>query len=225
MKVKCMELIKDWSLWPRYEANDLDATNLLKLKEALRAGEVLPSIVVDKKSMRIIDGFHRVDAHLSVYGENAEIEATFREFKNDIEMFMESARMNTIHGLPLSPKDKVHVMLKARRHRIPLKKMADILGMTHERARQLMEGRTATTSNGKKIPLSHGASALAGKTLTKKEEKFARTSNGILPIVNARLLMNALRANCFPLTKKEVEVLIELRGCIDEVLAKQEVAA
>jgi len=223
MKVKCMELIKDWSLWPRYEANDLDATNLLKLKEALRAGEVLPSIVVDKKSMRIIDGFHRVDAHLSVYGENAEIEATFREFKNDIEMFMESARINTIHGLALTSKDKAHVVLTMRRKKVPKMKIAEVLGVTKDYVNQLLERRTATTANGTRIPLSRGASSLAGKVLTKKEENFARMSNGMLPIINARLLMNALNAEV-PLTEKEIAVLLELRDAIDRAISRKEVA-
>jgi len=223
MKVKCMELIKDWSLWPRYEANDLDATNLARLKEALRAGEVLPSIVVDKKSMRIIDGFHRVDAHLSVYGENAEIEATFREFKNDIEMFMESARINMIHGLALTPKDKAHVILTMRRKRVPIMKIAEVLGVTKDYVNQLLERRTATTANGTRIPLSRGASCLAGKVLTKKEENFARMSNGMLPIINARLLMNALNAE-IPLTEKEIAVLLELRDAIDRAISRKEVA-
>ena len=224
-KVKALELIKDWALWPRYEANDLDQTNIRRMKEAINAGETLPPVIVDEKSYRIVDGFHRVSAVISLFGEDAEIDAILRRYKNDGEMFLDAALVNTRHGLPLSPKDKVHVILTAKRMKIPIAKVAAALGMTKEVANGLLERRTATTDKGETIPLSAGAMSLAGKKLTKAQEKFARTANGILPIVNARLLMNALRASSCPLTEKEVEVLIELRSEIDKALAKLSKAA
>jgi len=58
-KVKAIELIFDWNLWPRYEAEDLDSTNLRRMKSAILAGITLPPIIVNKKDNRIVDGFHR----------------------------------------------------------------------------------------------------------------------------------------------------------------------
>ena len=211
VKMKALELIVDWALWPRYEANELDSTNVSRMKEALRAGIELPPIVADAKSFRIIDGVHRQKAYLAVYGEGAEIEVILRKYKNDGEMYLDAARLNTIQGLPLSPKDKVHVILVGRRMKLPLAKIAEALGMRKEKANDLLEKRTATTSKGEKIPLAAGAIRLAGKHLNKNQEKFARTSNGMQPIVNARLLLNALKANSFPLTDKELDIYIELR--------------
>lgn len=218
-KVKVLELIKDWSLWPRYEANDLDATNVKRIKDALKAGLTLPPIIADKESYRIVDGFHRVEAYLSVYGEDAEIDVEFKNYKNDTEMFLESAKLNCNHGLPLSPKDITHVILTARRKKVPLAKIGEALGMTKERIKQFEQRRTATTRSGEKIPLSFGASSLAGKTLNKDQEHFARGANGMVPIINARLLMNALKASAFPLTENEVKVLMELRDVIERVLS------
>lgn len=222
-RMKVLELVMDWQLWPRYEANDLDATNINSLKEAMQAGVVLPPIVADESSLRIIDGFHRVSAYLSLYGDSVETDVDLRKYENETEMFIEAARSNNTQGLKLSQKDKVHVMLTLRRKKVPMPRVAEILSIPLEKAKAFLDARTATTEKGKKIPLSYGASNLAGKRLNSKQEKYARTANGMLPIVNARLLMNALKANSFPLTEKEIEVLVQLREIIDAVLNGEEV--
>jgi len=225
-QVKALELIKDWSLWPRHEANELDSTNVSKLKEVLRSGSKFKDpIIADKVSFRIIDGFHRHQATLLFYGNDAIVDVEFREYANEIEMFLEAARLNTVHGLPLSPKDKVYVILTARRKKIPLAKIGEILGMTKEKIKQFEEKRTAVTQEGEKIALSAGAMDLAGKKLTKKQETYARTANGMLPIVNARLLLNALRANAFPLTPNEIAILKELMEAIQAAIIESEVVA
>ena len=210
-KMKVLELVVDWALWPGYEANDLDSTNVSRMKEALKAGMELPPIIADKKSFRIIDGFHRQKAYLSVFGEDVTVSVDLREYRNDAEMFLEAARLISIQGLPLSPKDKVHVFIVGRRMKLPLAKLAVALGMSKETADDLIKKRTARTSKGEVIPLAAGASKLAGKSLNKSQEKFARTSNGMQPIVNARLLLNALRANSTSLTQKELDIYVELR--------------
>lgn len=216
VKMKALELVMDWSLWPRYEANDLDSTNVSCMKESLKAGRELPPIIVDKKSLRIIDGAHRRQAYLSVFGDDIEVLVELHEYSNDAEMFLDAAKRNTGQGLALSPKDKVHVILVGRRMKLPLAKIAEALGMRKEKADELMERRTATTSKGEKIPLAAGAMSLAGKRLNRKQEHFARTSNGMQPIVNARLLLNALRASNSPLTQKELDIYIELRDELTE---------
>lgn len=224
-KVRALELIMDWGLWPRYEANDLDLTNVRRMKEAIEAGEELPPIIADVKSQRIIDGFHRVKAYHALYGEDAKVPVEFRHYENEMDMFLEAARLNTVHGLPLSPKDKVHVLLTAKKNKIPLVHIAEALQMRKETAEMLLTRRTATTRSGERIPLAAGAMSLAGKKLTTKQEKFAKTANGILPIINARLLINALNAGAAPLTDTEVQILFELRDAIDKALAGNEVAA
>ncbi len=207
-------MIIDWALWPKYEANELDSTNLDQMKEALQAGKVLPPIIADKKSYRIIDGVHRQKAHLSVLGDDAMVPVEFRQYRNDAEMFLESARLNSQQGLKLSPKDRVHVILVGRRMKLPIAKIAEALGMRKEKAEDFIKKRTAMTRSGENIPLPAGAMKLAGKKLTKAQEKFARTSNGMVPIVNARLLLNAINASCCPLTQKEFDILMELKDAL-----------
>lgn len=221
-KVKVIELVFDWNLWPRTKAEDLDSTNITKLKDALRAGVELPPVVVNRKDYRIIDGFHRTRAYLALYGDAAEIPVDFRDYTSEDDMFLDSGRMNAIHGLALSPQDKTHFILKCKRRGIPIKKICEALGLDTERFKTFLEKRTATTKKGEVIPLPGGAMNLAGKTLTAEQEHFARTSNGMIPVVNARLLINALKSESIMLDDKTMSILTELRDLLDALIGGAE---
>lgn len=216
-QVKALELVRDWSLWPRYEAGDIDRTNLNRMKETLKAGLELPPIIVDRQSKRIVDGFTRHEAYLKLYGDTTDIPVEFHEYSNDAEIFIEAARLNAQHGLPLSPQDKIHVVLQGRKMGLPIMKIAEAIGMSKERAQDFLKSRTAVTKRGERIPLAAGALKLAGKKLNKDEEYFARHSNGMQPTMNARLLLNALNGTKgIPLTSRELSLYIELRDALTE---------
>lgn len=218
-KVKVAELVFDWSLWPRHEAQEIDHTNLKRLKEVLESGFPLPPIVVNKKDNRIIDGFHRAKAYLSVFGDGAEIEAEMREYENDSQMFLDTISLNTKQGLPLSPQDKAHAYLKARKLHIPPAAIASAFFITTDKLKKFIEKRTATTRDGEKIALAAGARGLAGRILTAKEEQFARRSGGNVPPINARLLLSALEAN-LELTNQDCVLLTDLQKEITRVLRR-----
>jgi hypothetical protein len=216
-KMKALELVKDWNLWPRYEAGNLDSTNIRRMKEALEAGLMLPPIIASKKDFRIVDGFHRVTAYLDLYGDEVEVDVDLREYKNDGELFLEAARLNSCHGLPMTPKDKAHAIIMGRRYKIPSHALAEALGMLPEKMKAFLASRTAKTESGETIPLSAGAMGLAGTVLNSDQEHFARTANGGMPEMYASMLINALRASAYVITDKARARLIELRDIIDEV--------
>lgn len=237
-KVKALELIMDWNLWPRYEARELSLPHIKRMRETLEAGGTLPPIIIDRKSNRIIDGFHRTRSHLDFFGDGAEIMAEVRDFKNEAEMVLESARINCQHGLPLSSQDRVHVILKLRKMKSPWPVIAEALGMDKDKMRKFFEARIGMTKNGENIPLpapvvvtlnrkmnNEERTTAEERVLTREEKKFARSSGGVLPIVHARLLMNALRASACPLADHEVEVLKELADLIREALKGYKKAA
>ncbi len=230
-RVKLLELIQDWSLWPRSRAGDLDSTNLARIKQAILAGQCLPPIVADIKSKRIIDGFHRYEVNLKLYGDGAELDVEFREYANEGEMFTDAMELNAKGPLPLSPRDKTHCILVGRRLHIPPIVVQSSLGITDEQYHEWFSKRVATTRSGEKIPISYGAKELSdfsraertGRTnpLTAAEERAARNQNGILPAVHIRLLLSMLKTHAFPLTDREVELLTELNAEITRVLARR----
>jgi hypothetical protein len=185
------------------------------MREALEAGVTLPPIIVNKEDMRVIDGFHRLTTVLDLYGDDAEIEADVRSYASEGEMFLDAGRYNSTHGLPMSPMDRAHFIIKARRMRIPAPAIAQALGMQAEVMKIFLEKRSAVVkSTGEKIPLPYGAAHLSaaehGKELNAAQENYARTTDGNAPMFHARTLLKALKADSLKLTEKDLSILSEL---------------
>ena len=105
-KIKAIEAVYDWNIWPRQSVQKLDSTNLARMKEALRTGFTLPPPVLNKKDNRIVDGFHRIEAHLKVFGEDAELDVILKDYPNDAEMILDSGAMNNQQGYRFLPKTR-----------------------------------------------------------------------------------------------------------------------
>jgi len=214
-KIKAIECVLDWNLWPRHSAEKLDTANIRQMREALEAGVILPPIIVNRDDMRVVDGFHRVSAVLDLYGDDAEIDADVRAYESEGEMFLDAGRYNSKHGLPMSPMDRAHFIIKARRMRIPAPAIAQALGMQSEAMKVFLEKRSAMVkSTGERIPLPGGAMHLSaaehGKELNASQENYARTTDGNAPMFHARTLLKALRADALKLSEKDLALLAEL---------------
>jgi len=214
-KIKAIECILDYHLWPRHSAQKPDSANIRQMKEALESGVSLPPIIINKDDMRVVDGFHRVLATLALYGDDAEILADVRYYKTEGEMFLDAGRYNSKHGLPMSPMDRSYFIIKARRMKIPAPEVAKALGMLPDAMKEFLEKRSAMVeSTGERISLPFGATHLSaaeyGEALNMDQEHFARTTNGNVPIMHARMLLSALRANRLKLREKDIELLKKL---------------
>jgi hypothetical protein len=217
-KIKAIELVFDWNLWPRQAIEKLDATNLNRMKDSLRSGFALPPIVVNRKDLRIVDGFHRTTAALAVLGDEATIEAELRNYDNDAAMLLEAGTLNAYQGLTMGPKDRAHFYLKCRKMKIPPAAIAAALRIDEKKLKEFIAKRSAKTRDGEIIALPAGARGLAGLELTETQEHFARTANGCLPEMYASMLLNALRADAFMLNDRTIGRLRELRDEIDRIL-------
>jgi hypothetical protein len=80
-----------------------DTGHVQLLADAASSGE-LPAILVQKSSLRIVDGMHRIEA-AKLRGEES-INARFVDCSDD-EAFLLAVKSNTLHGLPLSRADRI----------------------------------------------------------------------------------------------------------------------
>jgi hypothetical protein len=83
---------------PRLGGEDLDHVRLLA-----ESGATLPPILVHRRTMRVIDGMHRLRA-ARLRGE-PDIEVTYYD-GDDTGAFIEAVRANVTHGLPLTLADR-----------------------------------------------------------------------------------------------------------------------
>lgn len=89
---------------PRLEGEDEDHAQRLAESEIR-----WPPILVHKATMRVIDGMHRLRA-AKIKGQDA-IEVEFFDGSEEAA-FVEAVRANTVHGLPLSMKDRHSAALR-----------------------------------------------------------------------------------------------------------------
>lgn len=57
--------------------------------------------MIEKKSKRIVDGFHRHRVYSRLYGVDHEVEVVEKTYKNDAALFLDAARYNSAHGLKM----------------------------------------------------------------------------------------------------------------------------
>jgi hypothetical protein len=190
------ELIEDFSIYPRHAVDDAHVASLVN---ALKAGVKLPPVVIERKSKRIADGWHRVRAYRRVVGPEAVIEAEEVDYANDAELLKDAIRRNSAHGRKLDGIDQVRVIELCREHGIERRAVAVILNVPEERIEKLSV-RIAraekagpgtvpgTTTVALKRPLAH----LAGTNLTTAQVEAHQRAPGVSYLLIVHQLGEAL---------------------------------
>jgi hypothetical protein len=168
-RVKCTELVLDFDLYPR---QSVDSYHVNTIAEAMRAGNELPPVVIDRKSRRVVDGFHRIKARLRLDGNDATIEIIEKTYKNDAELFVDAVRYNAGHGRNLSACDRAHVLIRAEQLGIDTDAIAGVLHVRIDSAAELKAAHTAragSLQSALAIPIKRTIRHMAGKPLTKDQ--------------------------------------------------------
>lgn len=173
--MKVSELLLDYELYPREK---IESFNVSQMAESLSLGHQLPPIIVDRKSLRVIDGFHRVRAYQKVHGLDAEIPVELRDYKNEKEMFFDATHLNANHGRQLSPYDRARCIVKAEALKIKPEVISSMLNMSLERIGEMKADRFATYQM-KPQALKRTTAHLAGKDLTFEQAEYNIKAGGM----------------------------------------------
>jgi hypothetical protein len=138
-KIIVSELIKDYDIYPRAS---IDATHVQDLIDAELAGAKLPPIIADRKSKRIVDGFHRVRKHEKLYGEDAKISVIFKDYENEQALYLDAIKLNSDVKKKISGADRTHAVIVGVNLGIKDTALADAFGVTVERVQQIIEIKT-----------------------------------------------------------------------------------
>jgi len=216
--MKCAELVLDFDLYPR---NNLDGHNIRAIADARKAGVELPPVIADKKSKRVVDGFHRVKERLQTGGPDAEIEVIEKTYRNEKEMFLDAMRYNAAHGARLDPCDRTRCTIIADRLRIPLDSVAGALNMPVDKLAGLKADRTARgNGQGLTVALKHTIRHMAGKKLTKRQREANDRSSGMNQAFYVNQIIDLIEADLLDKAdEKLLERLRKLHGLLEELLA------
>lgn len=208
------ELEEDPDIYPRGNVSNMHVADLLY---ALEAGATLPPPVVDTKSRKIVDGFHRVRALRRWHGtDEAEITVDFQDYADDVAMLLESARLNARHGLPLQRLDQTHVAIKARKFGAADDEIASALGVTPERLVRI-EIKVAKSEHGL-VPVKYGARHLAGTFINPAQVDALRRMRGGTARSKAAELLSLLRTGIAPVDS-DPDLRLSLSELVDQINA------
>lgn len=211
-KLKAAELVLDFDLYPR---NNVDSHNVRTIADALATGTEMPPVIICKKSKRVVDGFHRVRAHLQHFGEDAEIQVIEKTYRTEADMFIDAMKYNAGHGAKLDPCDRTHCIIIAERLNIPLESVAGALNMPVEKLGNLKDTRTAKSGGGLCVPLKRTVMQFAGRRLTKRQEEANKKLTGMNQALYANQLIELIESDMLDM---ENENLMERLRVLHELL-------
>lgn len=213
--VKATALVLDYDFYPREQIQSFHVSQMI---EAMEAGVTLPPIVVDMKSKRVVDGFHRVRAYQKLYGRDATIPAIFKTYKTEADMFADGISLNTSHGRPLTPYDKARCIARAEELKMEPQLTAKALNMTPERLGELKASRIATYKM-KPITLKRTMAHLAGEELTDEQYAYNLKAGGMNQTFFINQVIAMLEADAVDRDdKKTVKALKRLHDLLEETL-------
>ena len=215
-KIKASLLVKDFSLYPRAQ---VDPYHVNAMAESLRAEHTLPPILVDKESLRIVDGFHRVTAWQKVYGLDVEVEAVLKAYTSDAAIFAEAMTLNSIHGRTLTTFDKVRCLTLGEQYGLTRDTIATSLHITRTKADNLVLTRVSATG----LPLKRTTEHLAGQDMTQDQQDYNKNAAGPHQMFLINQVIQMIESKSVDLDKPQVvKALQRLHALLEGMLmAKQ----
>jgi len=207
-KVKLERLVLDYDFYPRTQVSDEHVANM---REAILAGKEFPPIVVDAKSFRVVDGFHRYFAFKRL--KLTEVSADVRNYRDEASMLEDAVRLNSDHGRPFHTQDRRRIILRAEELGLSRDWVAEVLGITRERVDRLAVQRAYFA--GEAVPLKRGLTSMAGQELTEKQRRANERWGGMNAAFYAKQLIIYLDSE-FPVSGELAELLDLLAGIWSE---------
>lgn len=216
---KLSSLVKDYTVYPRVE---IDPSHVNHMVESLQLDRALPPIVACRKTLRIVDGYHRWTALAKYLGEEASVDVELRDYKNDGELFVDSIELNGGHGRKMTTYDRVRCLSRAKELRVSVDKIAHALRIGAERAKELLTDRTALTrpsaknESGELVPLKNTIGHMAGRSMSKPQIEANDKLSGMSAKFTAHQLIILLENDLMPTDGELWESLQRLAALIQE---------
>lgn len=221
------ELILDFGLYPRSE---VETQHVARLVEAIEAGVELPPIVADRRSKRVVDGFHRHRAYSRLYEADAKVQVTLKSYGDDSALFLDAMRLNSGHGRGLSSFDRMHCIIRAEELKVAPVQIASALSITIDRIGELKAhklGRLHVVGRAdRSVALKNTLSHMSGQSLTEEQQGVNRRLGGMSQRFYANQLIMLVQGGLIDRDDAALmQQLVQLWRLLGELLAAKETAA
>lgn len=147
VKLPASQLVWDRAL---LSSRSFDSVHATRIADSLKAGAVLPPLLVQEGTNRIIGGVHRWHAYQMAYGPDVEIPCQLISLPGEEDIFLLAVADNAAHGRRLSAFEETEVIIEAQRKGISMTLLSDVIKMPLDRITKLYDGKTAFVR-----PVSH----------------------------------------------------------------------
>jgi hypothetical protein len=219
---KKMELMKvsllvfDFDLYPRQRINTIHVRALMDAEEG---GAEIPPILIDTKSKRIADGFHRATAKRRLYGDDAEIMVVKKRYRNEQDLLLDAIRLNADHGLHMDPCDRARAIILAVNLNIDADAVASALHVSVDKVNELKVNKTART-DGITVAIKNTIKHKRGQKLTRKQVEANTKLGGMNQAFYANQLITLIEANLLDTNDDRLMTRLQiLHDLLDGVLA------
>jgi hypothetical protein len=234
--VRLSDLVEDFDIYPRHS---VDSSWVSDLSRAIQAGDELPLIRVDRKTKRIVDGFHRARAWRKVLGRGGEIEAEVRAYASEQELLKDAIEQNAKNGRKLDQQDRTRSALLLERHGVPVKEISVVLHTTETRVQELLNVRVVLVkpnpgSGGGKAPgpekrpakpVAYPAPGQDPREISEEQYRVMESSSGHRTAQTVTQLTRELESGLVDLTVPGIrEKLWGLHDVIDATVPKADAA-
>jgi len=189
-------LVLDWTSYPR---NDLCGVTVRRLRDALTAGHALPPIIVCDTTMRVVDGFHRLQAYR--LSKRDTIPAEMRHYDNEAGLFRDAVLANIAHGRPLDPYDIRRCVARCLELGICMEEIQEITHLPPAGLSGMIEGFVPCVSGEEvplKQPLRYLKQQLDGISVSTSQRDGIASYGGRHPTWHARQLISLLTLSLWP---------------------------
>lgn len=203
-RIPLEKLILDYNIYPRTE---VDNVHITAMTNAVLTGTVLPPIVVDRASLRIVDGWHRY-TRAKRAGET-DIECDVVAFKDEKAVFEAAVAANASHGRSYAPFDQKRIVKIASDLGLEIERIAVSLHIPKAKVEEIKLGfakvaireikvqpaiplKAAKTQAFEDVPLKNTVRHLAGKVLTTKQADGNVKAGGMNQLFYVNQIINLL---------------------------------
>lgn len=209
------ELIEDMAVYPRHTVDD---THVNQLALALKAGAVLPPLVADASSKRLVDGWHRARAYRKALGPTGAVSVELRQYESEAALLEDAVRLNAAHGRRFDRVDQVRSILLLEQAGVARPRIAVALHLPEERIEKLrIRVATVPTEQGPpaRIVLKRPMLHLAGTEITTEQAAAHESQAGTSHLLQVRQVRDALRYDL--VNRGDLRLLAALRELYAEL--------
>ena len=182
VKMALAELIEDGDLYPRHA---VDTSHVSEIARAIEAGQAVPPPVIERKSKRIVDGWHRCRAYRKVLGRGGVIEVDARVYASEVDVLKDAVLLNSGQGRKLDQQDRTRSALMLERKGVPVEDIAVVLRTTEARVRELLVRVVLVRPKGggeaerrPAKPVTYPAAGEQPREMTEEQYAVMASSNG-----------------------------------------------